>query len=145
MSNQSHVDAKFHHVSVSLYNLPGSSGRNPRSEPIAVFEIFRSGATFGFPLGRYEYLSEIFGDGNYALQILVANFSKLCALCSESQSYYLEIGARVAARLWANHNIIVIDDNPKEYVVRSIGHHNFLIRVLSDPDLENTMRLNGVF
>ena len=145
MSNQAHVDAKFYHVSVSLYNYPGTTIRNPKSEPIVVFEIFRFGATPGFTLGRYEYPSEILGDSNYALQILVANFSKLCAICSESPSFYLEIGARVAARLWANHNITVIDDNQKEIVVRSVGHQNFLIKVLSDPSLENTMRLNGVF
>lgn len=140
-----HDDVRFYHISVARYSNPGCSADNPNGNAVAVFEIFRSPAAAGFLLGRNHYQTETMYDGNYSLQILVANFSKICALCSESQSYYLEIGARVAARLWANHNIIVIDDNPKEFAVRSIGHQNFLIKVLSDPSLENTMRLNGVF
>lgn len=138
---------QFFHVSVTRITETEVTDQNPASSPIAAYRIYRYQPRNGV-LFDHEYPNEVIGPFNADLTKLANIFHSLVSqLLPQNTQVIVQMGAYVAARMWAAEVIEVVGRDEHTIIVGSTEDRSLLMRVIegTSPDKENLLMVSYIF
>lgn len=138
---------QFFHVSVTRITETEATDQNPAGSPIAAYRIYRYQPRNGV-LFDHEYPNEIIDPNNASLTNLISIFHSLASqLLPQNTQVIVQMGAYVAARMWAAEVIEVVGQDEHTIIVGSTEDRSLLMRVMegTSPDEENLLTVTYIF